>query len=59
MIETPKPAEPCRNEGCSRRAEPGELWCSECGLERSLYRRDNRRDPSENLTKQGVPEARG
>lgn len=57
MIEVPKPAERCRNEGCSRFAEPGELWCSECGLERSLYRRDNRRDPRENATKGGAREA--
>jgi hypothetical protein len=59
MIEIPKPVERCANEGCARRAEPGELWCSECGLERSLYRRDNRRDPRETPTKPGVPEARG
>ena len=35
----------CANETCARRAEPGESWCAECGLERSLYRREQRADP--------------
>jgi hypothetical protein len=33
---------PCRNEGCGRPAEGGEPYCAECGLERSLYRRERR-----------------
>src|SRR2546428_500478 len=32
----------CRNDGCSRLAEPGDVYCGECGLERSLFRRDAR-----------------
>jgi hypothetical protein len=35
-------AAPCRNEGCVRPAEGGELYCTECGLERSLFRRERR-----------------
>jgi ribosomal protein L37E len=33
---------PCRNEGCGKRAESGEAYCAECGLERSLFRRERR-----------------
>ncbi len=33
----------CSNEGCARPAEPGERYCGACGLERSLYDRDERR----------------
>ena len=33
----------CANDGCPRPPEAGERWCSTCGLERSLYRRDARR----------------
>ena len=33
----------CGNEGCARPAEPGERYCGACGLERSLYDRDERR----------------
>jgi hypothetical protein len=33
----------CANEGCPRPAETGERWCSTCGLERALYRREARR----------------
>jgi hypothetical protein len=33
---------PCRNEGCGRPAEAGEAYCVECGLERSLFRRERR-----------------
>jgi hypothetical protein len=32
----------CANGTCARPAEPGELYCEECGLERSLYLRDGR-----------------
>lgn len=57
MNETPMASDRCRNEACARAAEPGELWCGECGLERSLYRRDDRRD--ENRARRGGPEAGG
>jgi hypothetical protein len=57
MTEKPIPAGRCRNEACSRPAEPGELWCSECGLERSLYRRDDRFDKREISTKRDAREA--
>jgi hypothetical protein len=33
---------PCANETCVRPAEPGEIYCGDCGLERSLYLRDRR-----------------
>ncbi len=33
----------CGNEGCARPAEPDERYCGACGLERSLYDRDERR----------------
>ena len=36
-------AVPCVNEGCVRPAEPGERYCTTCGLERSLFDRDARR----------------
>jgi hypothetical protein len=32
----------CVNEACARPAEPGERYCGECGLERSLYFRESR-----------------
>ena len=38
----------CANETCARLVEPGELYCAECGLERSLFfreRRDSESDP--------------
>lgn len=35
----------CRNEGCSRPADAGEVFCFACGLERSLYERDSRLSP--------------
>ncbi len=41
--ETPVKRVMCANEGCPRSAEPGERWCSTCGLERALYRREARR----------------
>ncbi len=48
------PAVPlCRNEGCARPAEPGEDYCSACGLERSLFRRDDRREWTEDRTARG------
>jgi hypothetical protein len=36
----------CANEACPRAAEPGEIYCAECGLERSLYFRERREDPA-------------
>ncbi len=38
---------PCANEACGRGAEPGERFCAECGLERSLFFRGRREDPAE------------
>jgi hypothetical protein len=35
--------ERCANEGCIRRPEAGEEYCSVCCLERNLFRRDERR----------------
>jgi len=37
----------CANEACPRAAEPGERYCAECGLERSLFLRERREDPAE------------
>jgi len=37
----------CANEACPRPAEPGEIYCAECGLERSLYFREGREDSGE------------
>jgi len=42
----------CGNEGCPRTAETGELYCAECGLERSLFLRGRREDPVEIRTKE-------
>jgi hypothetical protein len=39
----------CANEACPRPAEPGETYCAECGLERSLYFRERREDPAQTL----------
>jgi len=38
-----RPFARCINEGCPRRREPGEEYCSVCCLERNLFRRDERR----------------
>jgi hypothetical protein len=35
-------AQACASEACGRPAETGEIYCAECGLERSLYFRDRR-----------------
>ena len=37
----------CVNEACPRMAEPGERYCNECGLERSLFHRERREDTVE------------
>ena len=46
LTDTQKPARAgriaCANEGCPRAAQPGELLCETCALERSLFRRDER-----------------
>lgn len=33
---------PCETEGCRRPAAQGERLCESCGIERSLFRRDER-----------------
>jgi uncharacterized Zn finger protein (UPF0148 family) len=33
----------CGNDGCPRVPEPGDAYCAACGLERTLFRRDERR----------------
>lgn len=37
----------CASEACGRPAEPGETYCAECGLERSLYIRERRESESD------------
>ena len=37
----------CVNDACGRPVEPGEIYCAECGLERSLYFRDRREAESD------------
>jgi hypothetical protein len=32
----------CASDACPRPVEPGEKFCAECGLERSLYFRERR-----------------
>jgi hypothetical protein len=57
IAETHVSAEICANEACTRAAEAGEAYCSTCGLERSLYRRDDRR-PGGPTGPLGTPEPR-
>jgi hypothetical protein len=47
----------CDNDACPRPAAPDERFCEECGLERSLYRRNGGRDSSEFRAVQAGPEA--
>jgi hypothetical protein len=47
----------CDNDACPRPVEPGERFCEECGLERSLYRRNGGRDSSEFRAVQAGPVA--
>jgi hypothetical protein len=47
----------CANDACPRPAETGERFCAECGLERSLYKRNGGRDSSEFQALQRPPEA--
>jgi hypothetical protein len=48
----------CANEGCARPAEAGERYCSTCGLERDLFRREARRPDPEIRTGPGGPAGR-
>lgn len=45
----------CLNEGCVRRAEPGEAFCAACELERSLFDRDRRRRGSDEPARLASP----
>lgn len=46
MKERPSdPIRPCANVPCRRPAGPGESLCEACAIERSLFRRDERRPP--------------
>jgi hypothetical protein len=36
------PASRCANDGCARRALPGETLCGACCLDQALFRRDLR-----------------
>jgi hypothetical protein len=56
MIETTAEKR-CDNDACPRPAEPGEKFCEECALERSLYRRNGGRDSSEFRAVEARPEA--
>lgn len=46
-----KDPESCGNEGCRRPAARRESFCEACGIERSLFRRDERFESS----RQAVP----
>jgi hypothetical protein len=41
-VNREEPSTICANDGCARRAEPKEDYCAACGLERSLFLRDER-----------------
>jgi hypothetical protein len=41
-VSDTRPGKVCANEGCARRPEPGEEYCSVCCLEWTLFRRDER-----------------
>jgi hypothetical protein len=56
--ERSAPARPCGNEGCPHPAESGEAYCSGCGLEWSLFRRDGRRADVEERTNTSRSSAR-
>ena len=47
MPAAARQAQPCASEACARPVETGELYCAECGLERSLYFRDRRESDSD------------
>ena len=39
---SPAPEARCASDACPRPVEPGETYCAECGLERSLFFRERR-----------------
>ena len=43
----PTPPSKCASEACARPAEPGDAYCAECDMERSLYFRDGRESASD------------
>lgn len=47
MSAVPTPGPRCANDECARLAEPGERYCSTCGLERSLFDPEARRHAAE------------
>jgi len=47
MSSRPASEPRCANAACARPAEPGEHYCSTCGLERSLFDPHARRQASE------------
>ncbi len=47
MSAVPAPGPRCANDGCARPPEPGERYCSTCGLERSLFDPQARRQAAE------------
>ena len=62
MTTSDRDAEGCRNEGCPRRAEPGEEYCAACCLETGLFHRELRwsgpdaPEPLEELAGEAVEE---
>lgn len=42
-MSAPAPDPRCANDECARPTEPGEPYCSTCGLERSLFDPEARR----------------
>ena len=47
MSGVPMPDPRCANGECARPSEPGERYCSTCGLERSLFDPEARRQAVE------------
>jgi hypothetical protein len=47
MNAVPPPDPHCANEECARPKEPGERYCSTCGLERSLFDPEARRQAAD------------
>ncbi len=45
----------CQNEGCGREPSPGERLCESCAIERSLFRRDERRQTAEPASPRPLP----
>ena len=44
MRPVPAPQPRCANGECPRPSEPGERYCATCGLERSLFDPETRRE---------------